>query len=68
MSTLDLIGACVFAMGLAYEVIADRQKSIWNNSTKSDGQTTWFAGGLWAYSRHPNVGARGRSRFFPHPN
>lgn len=57
LTTLDLIGACVFAVGLAVEVTADQQKSIWNSSTKSDGQAAWFAGGLWAYSRHPNVSA-----------
>lgn len=51
---LDAVGVAVWCTGFAIEIVADRQKSAWNESTPSDGQRTWITTGLWGYSRHPN--------------
>lgn len=45
-------GALVFVTGLAMEVIADWQKSVFRENPKNKDQ--FIQHGLWSYSRHPN--------------
>ncbi|QRW13517.1 3-oxo-5-alpha-steroid 4-dehydrogenase [Ceratobasidium sp. AG-Ba] len=51
----DWLGLSVFAASLAFEVIADRQKSEWRarkNAKLHDEK--FISSGLWSISRHPN--------------
>ncbi|CAE6417148.1 unnamed protein product [Rhizoctonia solani] len=51
----DMLGLSVFAASLAFEVIADRQKSDWRarkNAKLHDEK--FITSGLWSISRHPN--------------
>lgn len=51
----DIVGLAVFAFGLAFEVVADRQKSAWVADKKAKKHEEEFlTHGLWAKSRHPN--------------
>ena len=45
-------GALVFVTGLAMEIIADWQKSVFRENPKNKDQ--FIQHGLWSYSRHPN--------------
>ena len=45
-------GALVFVTGLAMEIIADWQKSVFRENPKNKDQ--FIKHGLWSYSRHPN--------------
>ena len=45
-------GAALWLFGFIMEVIADRQKSAFNQDPKHKGQ--FIATGLWSISRHPN--------------
>ena len=47
-----LIGFLVWLIGFGIEVIADRQKSQFNNDPANKGK--FINTGLWAWSRHPN--------------
>ena len=52
VGTVFFIGAGLWAMGFAIEVIADRQKSQFRADPANDGK--FIDTGLWARSRHPN--------------
>jgi len=45
-------GAVLWLFGFIMEVVADRQKSTFNQDPKNRGQ--FISSGLWAISRHPN--------------
>lgn len=47
-----LVGFLVWAVGFAFEVVADLQKSRFNADPANKG--TFISTGLWATSRHPN--------------
>jgi steroid 5-alpha reductase family enzyme len=46
------VGAAVWVVGFAIEVVADRQKSAFRADPANDGR--FITTGLWAWSRHPN--------------
>ncbi|CBY00437.1 hypothetical protein IAQ61_011363 [Plenodomus lingam] len=51
----DLLGLALFAFGLTFEVVADRQKAQWVADKKAKRHSEEFlTHGLWAKSRHPN--------------
>lgn len=51
----DLLGLTLFITGLAFEVIADRQKAQWSKEKKEKKHSEAFlTRGLWSRSRHPN--------------
>jgi steroid 5-alpha reductase family enzyme len=51
----DILGLGLFASGLAFEVVADRQKSKWVEEKKAKKHSEEFlTHGLWSRSRHPN--------------
>ncbi|KAG8183599.1 hypothetical protein JTE90_025151 [Oedothorax gibbosus] len=50
MTTLDIVGTVMFAIGFFCESLADVQKFRYKNRTKEH----WCDKGLWKYSRHPN--------------
>lgn len=51
----DILGLAIFAFGLAFEVVADRQKSAWVADKKAKRHSEEFiTHGLWSKSRHPN--------------
>ena len=51
----DILGLSLFAGGLTFEIIADRQKSAWVAGKKSKQHDEDFlTSGLWSKSRHPN--------------
>jgi steroid 5-alpha reductase family enzyme len=51
----DVIGLTTFIFGLAFEVIADRQKDKWVQEKKAKKHSEEFlTHGLWSKSRHPN--------------
>ncbi len=45
-------GAALWISGFAFEVIADRQKSVFRNIPANKGK--FITSGLWSISRHPN--------------
>lgn len=52
LGTRDLIGFSIWALGMLFEVVADRQKSAFNADPANKGK--WITVGLWRNSRHPN--------------
>lgn len=51
----DILGLAIFAFGLGFEVIADRQKDAWVQAKKEKKHSEEFlTHGLWSKSRHPN--------------
>ncbi|KAB5588866.1 hypothetical protein CTheo_7688 [Ceratobasidium theobromae] len=55
LGKFDLLGLSVFAASLAFEVIADKQKSNWR--ARKDARLhdeKFITSGLWSISRHPN--------------
>ena len=48
----EVIGWTLWGIGFGIEVIADRQKSTFNQNPTNKGK--WISQGLWAYSQHPN--------------
>lgn len=52
MGIVGFIGAALWVIGFAIEVIADRQKRVFRASL--NGRKDFIRTGLWAYSRHPN--------------
>jgi steroid 5-alpha reductase family enzyme len=51
----DLFGFALYAGGLGFEVVADRQKTKWVEDKKKKLHDEQFiTSGLWAKSRHPN--------------
>ncbi|KAM7202527.1 Protein of unknown function (DUF1295) domain containing protein [Rhypophila sp. PSN 637] len=51
----DILGLSLYAGGLLFEVVADRQKSQWAKERKEKVHDEEFlTGGLWSVSRHPN--------------
>ncbi|KAF8866781.1 DUF1295-domain-containing protein [Acephala macrosclerotiorum] len=51
----DIIGLLLYTGGLAFEVIADRQKSAWVEAKKKkEHDEDFLTSGLWSKSRHPN--------------
>jgi steroid 5-alpha reductase family enzyme len=54
-TTLSAAGLGIFAFGLLFEVIADRQKTQWSQEKKEKKHDEDFlTRGLWGKSRHPN--------------
>lgn len=54
-STINLIGAGVWAIGFCYELVADIQLTRYlANNKQSDDADGVLDTGLWRYSRHPN--------------
>jgi steroid 5-alpha reductase family enzyme len=47
-----IVGFLVWIFGFAIEIIADRQKSAFNENSENKGK--FINTGLWAWSRHPN--------------
>lgn len=47
-----VVGAAVWVVGFAIEVLADRQKSVFKQNPANEGR--FITSGLWAWSRHPN--------------
>jgi len=52
ISTLSIIGAVVFVLGLLIEAVADAQKFEFNGNPKN--KSKWIDTGVWRASRHPN--------------
>lgn len=51
----DVLGLGLFVGGLAFEAVADRQKSVWMREKKEKRhEEDFLTRGLWAKSRHPN--------------
>ncbi|KAF2021048.1 DUF1295-domain-containing protein [Aaosphaeria arxii CBS 175.79] len=51
----DILGLFLFAFGLTFEIVADRQKSQWSKEKKEKKHSEEFlTRGLWSKSRHPN--------------
>jgi steroid 5-alpha reductase family enzyme len=51
----DVLGLGIFAAGLAFEVVADRQKARWVEEKKrKEHDEEFLTRGLWSRSRHPN--------------
>ncbi|KAF2193456.1 DUF1295-domain-containing protein [Zopfia rhizophila CBS 207.26] len=51
----DVVGLAIFAFGLSFEVIADRQKAQWSQERREKKHSEEFlTRGLWSKSRHPN--------------
>jgi steroid 5-alpha reductase family enzyme len=52
LDVFALIGFLVWALGFAFEVVADAQKSRFRADAANKGK--FIQSGLWAWSRHPN--------------
>ena len=52
MATIGWIGATVWLVGFAIEVVADRQKRAFRKDPSNKGR--FIDVGLWSWSRHPN--------------
>lgn len=52
LGALGIIGIAVWILGMAIEVVADRQKSAFKAEPANAGR--FINVGLWAWSRHPN--------------
>ena len=48
----DGMGLSIWIVGFGFEVIADRQKTVFNAEPNNQGK--WIDSGLWSFSRHPN--------------
>jgi len=46
------IGAALWALGMAFEAVADEQKRRFKSDPANDGR--FISSGLWAWSQHPN--------------
>ncbi|KAF1363157.1 DUF1295-domain-containing protein [Lizonia empirigonia] len=52
---IDILGLALFLFGLAFEIVADQQKSAWVSAKKAKKHSEEFlTHGLWSKSRHPN--------------
>ena len=49
---LDVVGACLWAFGFIFELVADCQLQQFRNDSSNRGKI--IKSGLWRYSRHPN--------------
>lgn len=52
LGPLDAVGLLVWASGLVFEVVADRQKRHFRAAAQNQGR--FISTGLWSRSRHPN--------------
>lgn len=52
LSIWDGIGLSMWLIGFGIEVVADKQKTVFNS--KPENKERWIDEGLWARSRHPN--------------
>jgi len=52
MNSIFFIGLTVFILGLAIEIIADNQKTVFRRNTEN--KDKFITTGLWSLSRHPN--------------
>ena len=52
LTPLDLLGAVIWGIGLAFEAIGDRQLARFKADPENEGKV--FDEGLWRYTRHPN--------------
>lgn len=52
LGLLDGVGTCIWLIGFAIEVIADRQKGVFKANPANAGR--FINVGLWSWSRHPN--------------
>jgi steroid 5-alpha reductase family enzyme len=52
LSPVTILGAVLWAIGLAIEVASDAQKSAFKRDPETRGR--FISTGLWRYSRHPN--------------
>ena len=52
MNYIFFIGLIVFILGLAIEIIADNQKTVFRSNTEN--KDKFITTGLWSLSRHPN--------------
>jgi steroid 5-alpha reductase family enzyme len=49
---LDILGLCVWAVGLFFEAVGDAQLARFKSNPQNDGKV--MDRGLWRYTRHPN--------------
>ena len=49
---IGIFGVAVWAVGMLFEIVADRQKSAFKSDPANQGR--FISSGLWAWSRHPN--------------
>lgn len=55
VTATDVLGLALYVGGLAFEAVADRQKSQWMKEKKEKKHSEEFlTRGLWSKSRHPN--------------
>jgi steroid 5-alpha reductase family enzyme len=52
LTGLDLLGTLIFALGLAFETVGDRQLARFRADPENKGRV--LDTGLWAWTRHPN--------------
>jgi steroid 5-alpha reductase family enzyme len=52
LGILGILGIAVWAIGMLFEIVADRQKSAFRSDPANHGR--FISSGLWAWSRHPN--------------
>lgn len=52
MNSMFFIGLTIFILGLAIEIIADNQKTVFRRNTEN--KDKFITTGLWSLSRHPN--------------
>lgn len=52
LGALSVVGAAIFALGLAFEWIGDAQLARFKSDPANKGKL--MTGGLWAWTRHPN--------------
>jgi len=52
LTVWDALGVILWTAGFCLEVVADRQKSVFNANPANEGK--WIDEGLWSLSRHPN--------------
>tara|TARA_B100000989_G_scaffold202334_1_gene153118 strand:- start:6398 stop:7243 length:846 start_codon:yes stop_codon:yes gene_type:complete len=52
MNSIFFIGLTAFILGLAIEIIADNQKTVFRRNTEN--KDKFITTGLWSLSRHPN--------------
>ncbi|KAJ1555124.1 hypothetical protein HK405_003185 [Cladochytrium tenue] len=51
---VDTVGAGMWAVGFAFEVIADQQKAAWQKRVGADRKKKFISTGLWSLCRYPN--------------
>ncbi|CZR57105.1 uncharacterized protein PAC_06994 [Phialocephala subalpina] len=55
LALTDILGLLLYAGGITFEAIADRQKSAWVDAKKNkEHEEDFLTHGLWSKSRHPN--------------